>query len=148
MPLDVVFFLAPDDRTAAAARPCGPGRAFDSVTCHGIEPDTAIAEWDLYFATPSPGLPAPAVLHRWAAPKNITPFLNDGIEMYALPKRLTEAMASAGNTGLQELADRWATRLRRLDAMPDDDLLDVLQGVARLAASAASTGGRLYSWSF
>ncbi|MGW6487636.1 hypothetical protein [Streptomyces sp. NPDC055056] len=34
------------------------------------------------------------------------------------------------------------------DDMTDDDLLAVLQDVARLAASAVSTGGGLYSWSW
>jgi hypothetical protein len=32
--------------------------------------------------------------------------------------------------------------------MTDDDLLEVLRGVARLAESAVNTGGGLYSWSF
>lgn len=53
-------------------------------------------------------------------------------------------------TELEELAGRWTTRLRSEDGddMTDDDLLAVLQGVARLAASAVSTRGGLYSWSY
>ncbi|MCX4539144.1 hypothetical protein [Streptomyces sp. NBC_01565] len=46
---DIVFFLAADDETAAAARLRGPGEAFESVTCRFIEPDSAIAEWGKYF---------------------------------------------------------------------------------------------------
>ncbi|MFC7265739.1 hypothetical protein [Streptomyces lutosisoli] len=46
---DIVFFLAADDETAAATRLRGPGEAFEPVTCRFIEPDSAIAEWDMYF---------------------------------------------------------------------------------------------------
>jgi hypothetical protein len=54
---DITFFLAPDDQTAAATRLRGPGRAFDSVACRSIEPDSSIAEWDMYFEAPSAELP-------------------------------------------------------------------------------------------
>ncbi|MCX5096659.1 hypothetical protein OOK36_49715 [Streptomyces sp. NBC_00365] len=76
--------------------------------------------------------------------------MNDGVEVFALPKRLTRALASASSAELDKLAGRWATRLRSEDGddMTDDDLLVVLRGVARLAASAVNTGGGLYSWSF
>ena len=50
---DIVFFLAADDETAAATRLWGPGEAFESETCRFIEPDSAIAEWDMYFEEPS-----------------------------------------------------------------------------------------------
>ncbi|MFJ4094166.1 hypothetical protein ACIPYS_21510 [Kitasatospora sp. NPDC089913] len=46
--------------------------------------------------------------------------------MFVLPQRLTWALADAGSTELEELADRWATR----------------------PVSAVSTGAGLYSWSF
>ena len=76
--------------------------------------------------------------------------MNDGVEVFALPQRLTRALANASSAELEALAGRWATRLRAEDGddMTDDDLLTVLQGVARLAASAVNTGGGLYSWSF
>ncbi|MER6218701.1 hypothetical protein ABT213_32295 [Streptomyces sp. NPDC001674] len=76
--------------------------------------------------------------------------MNDAVEVFALPKRLTRALASASSAELEELAGRWTTRLRSEDGddMTDDDLLAVLQGVARLAASAVNAGGGLYSWSF
>ncbi|MFV2117508.1 hypothetical protein ACE14D_03305 [Streptomyces sp. Act-28] len=146
---DVVFFLAPDDATAAATRLQGPDQAFESVTCRFIEPDSAIAEWDMYFEEPSAEVPPLERLLRWSWPDWVTAPLNDGVEVFALPQRLTRALANAGSTELEALADRWATRLRCADGddVTDDDLLAVLQGVARLAASAVSTGGGLYSWS-
>ncbi|WP_189714212.1 hypothetical protein [Streptomyces phaeofaciens] len=150
MAYDIIFFLAPDDETAAATRLRGPGRAFESVTCRFIEPDSAIAEWDMYFERPSAEVPPVEQLLGWSWPEWVTAPLNDGVEVFALPQRLTLALANAGSTELKELAHRWTTRLRAADGddMTDDDLLAVLQGVARLAASAVSTGGGLYSWSY
>ncbi|MFD9460296.1 hypothetical protein [Streptomyces sp. NPDC060027] len=148
---DIVFFLAPDDKTAAATRRRGPGQAFESVTCRFIEPDSAIAEWDMYFEEPSAEVPQPIEqLLGWSWPEWVTAPLNDGVEVFALPQRLTHALANASSTELEELAVRWTTRLRSEDGdeMTDDDLLAVLQGVARLAANAVRTGGGLYSWSF
>ncbi|MET4922396.1 hypothetical protein P3L51_08540 [Streptomyces sp. PSRA5] len=149
MARDIVFFLAPDDESAAGTRQRGPGKAFDSVTCRFIEPDSAIAEWDTYFEEPSAEIPHFERLHeRW--PEYVTAPLNDGVEVFALPHRLTRALADASPTELAELAGRWTTRLRAADGddMTDDDLLAVLEGVSRLAASAVDTGGGLYSWSF
>ncbi|MFI5671038.1 hypothetical protein [Streptomyces sp. NPDC051704] len=147
---DIVFFLAADDETAAATRLRGPGEAFDSVTCRFIDPDSAIAEWDMYFREPSAEAPPVEQLRGWTWPEWVTAPLNDGIEVFALPKRLTRALANASSTELEELACRWTTRLRSEDGddMTDNDLLAVLQGVARLAASAVNTDGGLYSWSF
>ncbi|WP_327170159.1 hypothetical protein OG471_00820 [Streptomyces sp. NBC_01336] len=147
---DIVFFLAPNDEAAAAMRLRGPGKNFECVTCRFIEPDSAIAEWDMYFEAPSAEVPASEQLLGWAWPEWVTAPLNDGVEVFALPKRLTRALAKASSAELEELARRWTTRLRSEDGddMTDDDLLTVLQGVARLAASAVSTGGDLYSWSF
>ena len=46
MARDIVFFLAPDDRKAATYRR-ETGAAMETVTGCGLEPDTAIAQWDL-----------------------------------------------------------------------------------------------------
>jgi hypothetical protein len=83
-------------------------------------------------------------------PEWVTEPLNDGVEVLALPKKLTRALAKASSAELEELASRWTARLWSEDGdeMTDDDLLAVLQGVARLAESAVNTGGGLYSWSF
>ncbi|KAB1988165.1 hypothetical protein [Streptomyces triticiradicis] len=147
---DIVFFLAPDDKTAAATRLRGPGAAFKSVTCRFVEPDSAIAEWDMYFEEPSAEVPPVERLHGWTWPEWVTAPLNDGVEVFALPERLTRALAGASPAELEELAGRWTARLRSQDGddMTDDDLLEVLRGVARLAESAVDTGGGLYSWSF
>ncbi|MFI1585654.1 hypothetical protein ACWGR4_28830 [Embleya sp. NPDC055664] len=149
MAWDVVFFLAPDDEVAAATQGTGPGRAFESVACRFLEPDSAIAEWDMYFSEPSADIPAPELLHRWWPEWVVGPF-NDGVEVFALPQRLIRALADAGPTELAELAHRWTARIRPTDGddMTDEELLGVVRGVARLAVSAVDTGGGLYSWSF
>ncbi|MFE9425565.1 hypothetical protein ACFYNO_21655 [Kitasatospora sp. NPDC006697] len=148
---DIVFFLAPDDATAATTRLRGPSGAFESVKCRFIEPDTAVAEWDMYFEQPSSEVPPSEQLYAWRPwPEWVTAPLNDGVEVIALPQRLTRALAGASSAELEGLAERWTARLRSEDGddMTDDDLLAVLQGVARLAVSAVETGGGLYSWSF
>lgn len=146
---DIVFFLAPDDESAAATRQQGPGRAYESVTCRFLEPDSAIAEWDMFFEGPSAEIPPIGQLVGWSWPEWVVAPLNDGVEVFALPPRLTRRLADATSTELEELADRWTARLRSADGEePAEDLLAVLQGVSRLAASAVSTGGGLYSWSF
>ena len=83
MARDIVFFIAPRDETAAGTRLRGPGRDFETVTCHFIEPDRAIAEWDMYAEEPSAELP---------------------------PERLTRALASPAE--LEELAGRCPERAR------------------------------------
>ncbi|WP_331743095.1 hypothetical protein OG239_43050 (plasmid) [Streptomyces sp. NBC_00868] len=148
---DIIFFLAPGEETAAATHLRGPGEAFESVTYRFIEPDSAIAEWDMYFEEPTAEAPPLEQLYAWRPwPEWVTAPLNDGVEVFALPQRLTRALANASSAELEELAGRWTTRLWSEDGdeMTDDDLLAVLQGVARLAASAVNTGGGLYSWSF
>ena len=150
MARDIVFFLAPDDETAAATRLRGPGQDFETVACHFIEPDSAIAEWDMYFEEPSAEFPSLERLLGWSWPEWVTAPLNDGVEVFALPKRLTRALANASPAELEELAGRWTARLRAQDGgdMTGDDLVAVLQKVGRLAASAVHTGAGLYSWSF
>lgn len=146
---DIVFFLAPDDESAAATYLTGPGRAFESVTCHFIEPDSSIVEWDMYFEAPSVEISALEQFAGWPWPREVIEPKNDGVEVFALPPRLTWALAGASSADLEELAERWTTRLRIADDdVTDDDLSAVLREVARLAASAVSTGGGLYSWSF
>lgn len=148
---DIFFFLAPGDETATSTHLRGPGEAFESVTCRFIEPDSAIAEWDMYFEEPTAEAPPLEQLYAWRPwPERVTAPLNDGVEVFALPQRLIRALANASSAELEELAGRWTTRLWSEDGeeITDDDLLAVLQGVARLAASAVNTGGGLYSWSF
>ncbi|MDH6130093.1 hypothetical protein [Kitasatospora sp. GP82] len=165
---DIAFFLAPDG-SAASAHLGGPRpHRFASVRGHYFDAYDAVEEWDTYFVGLSQDLPGRGQtfwqrtrcfvglsrdLRRrgqtfWQQARWIVPVSNDGSGMFALPPRLTRALASAGAEELEELAARWAERLRRLDGddMTDDDLLAVMQGVARLATSTVTTGGDLYCW--
>lgn len=148
---ETMFFLAPYDAAAASTYLCGPSRGFAFVSCRWVEPDTAIAEWDMYFVERSAEMPSRERLFGWRPwPEYVTPPLNDGVEIFALPLRLTRALASAGAPELEELANRWTERLRASDGdeMTDDDPAAVLQGVAGLAVDAQHTGGGLYGWSY
>ncbi|MBL7252931.1 hypothetical protein [Paractinoplanes lichenicola] len=150
MARDIVFFLAPDNVTAATTYLRGPGVGLDSVSCRFLEPDTAIAEWDMFFEAPSAEAPTDEQLFRWVWPDYVREPMNDGVEIFAVPARLTRALANASPAELEELAGRWIERLRAADGddMTDDDLPAVLREVARLAKTAMETGGGLYSWSY
>ena|SRR5690606_17106066 len=148
--LDVAFFLAPDDETAARTRPRGPGPEFTKLTCHRFYPDDAVAEWEAYFEGSPAGSPPP--LDRLASedhPRYVAPVVNDGTGVFAVPGGLTRALAGAGPAELGELAGRWAEGLRRAgEDTPDEEPLDILEGVARLAAAVVETGGGLYCWHY
>ncbi|MEU7281671.1 hypothetical protein AB0A69_23290 [Streptomyces sp. NPDC045431] len=151
MPTDIAFFLAPDDKIAAATRPNGPGSGLAAVICHDFDPEEAVVEWQTYFAAPAGHFPLWKQLRAAKWPRYAAPLLNDGIVVFALPKKLTAALAGATPGELRELAARWCEGLRLADGedMTDDDPLTVLEGVARLAATAGGPDGgglRLYCW--
>jgi hypothetical protein len=145
---DVVFFLAPDDETAAATRDRGPGPAFTSVTCHDFEADEAIVQWEMYFEAPARELPPVEQRYRTKWPRDVAPVLNDGIGVFAFSDYLTHALATAAPEALDKLAARWAEQ-HKLDegCALTDNPLQLLKNVAQLAANAAvPEGPRLYCW--
>jgi len=146
----MTFFLAPDDVTAAETRLKGPGPALTALACRDIDPDDAVLEWEMYFEAPSRDLPPLKELYKRPQPRYVAPIYNDGIGVFAVSDRLTTALATATPSELRELAGRWAERLRIADGdeMTDDDPLEVLAGVAQLAATADSGAGslRIYCW--
>ncbi|MPY58201.1 hypothetical protein [Streptomyces spongiae] len=152
MAIDIVFFLAPDDETAAETRPNGPGPALTSVTFHSFDPDDAVVEWELYFEAPCRELPPLEQLYKRDWPRYVAPLLNDGIGVFAVSEKLTSALADAGPSELRELTARWTERLRLAgeDDMTDDDPPAILEGVAQLAATAHSADGclGLYCWHY
>jgi hypothetical protein len=149
---DIAFFLAPDDVAAAETRLHGPGLALTSLTCHHIDADYAVLEWELYFEAPSRDLPTLEQLYKRPGPRYVAPMYNDGIGVFAVSDKLTNALANASPSELRELAARWTERLLIMDGdeMTDDNPLEVLEGVAQLAATADSTAGglRLYCWHY
>ncbi|MFD7459420.1 MULTISPECIES: hypothetical protein [unclassified Streptomyces] len=152
MAIEITFFLAPDDDTAAATRRTGPGRAFTSLDCRDFCPDDAVVEWEACFDAPSEDLPALDRLHAREWPRYVAPIVNDGTGVFAVPEKLTRTLAAAGPDELRACAARWAERLRITDGddMTDDDPPTVLEGVARLARTASDSGGalRLYCWHY
>ncbi|WP_405808643.1 hypothetical protein OG524_01280 [Streptomyces sp. NBC_01520] len=69
----------------------------------------------MYFEEPSADAPTIERLLGWAWPEWVTAPLSDGVEVFALPKRLTRALANGSSAELEELAGRWTTRLRSED---------------------------------
>ncbi|WP_326570374.1 hypothetical protein OIE69_03145 [Actinacidiphila glaucinigra] len=152
MATDIVFFLAPDDKTAARTRLKGPGPALTSLACHDFTADDAVVEWEMYLDAPSAPLPPQHELNKREWPRYVAPVLNDGVGVFALSARLTSALATATPALLRGLAARWTERLRLEDGddMTDDDLLTVLKGIAGLAAAAEASRGNLglYCWHY
>ncbi|SNS96829.1 hypothetical protein [Actinacidiphila glaucinigra] len=150
MAADIVFFLAPDDETAARTRLKGPGPALTSVVCHDVTADDAVVEWEMYMDAPSTRLPPQHELNKRDWPRYVAPILNDGVGVFVLSARLTSALANATPALLEGLAARWTARLRLEDGddMTDDDLPTVLKGIAELAAAADASRGALglYCW--
>jgi hypothetical protein len=150
--IEIAFFLAPDDESAAATRASGPGGGHETFGCGDFYPDDAVLEWEAYFDAPAGGLPPLDRLHARPWPRYVAPVVNDGTGVFAVSARLTRALATAGPDQLRACAARWAERLRLTDAddLPEDDPLTVVTGVARLAATADGSGGalRLYCWHF
>ncbi|MDX2704044.1 hypothetical protein PV350_14400 [Streptomyces sp. PA03-6a] len=152
MSMDIVFFLAPDDETAAKTRLKGPGPAFTSLTCHDFSADDAVVEWEMYCDAPSSHLPPQHELNKRDWPHYVAPVLNDGVGVFAFSAKLPSALANATSSQLRELATRWAERLRLEDGddMTDDDPLVVLMSTAELATTVDGAGGALglYCWHY
>ncbi|MFE2352048.1 hypothetical protein [Kitasatospora cineracea] len=142
MSTDVAFFLAPDDRTAAGAHRGGPQGRFAAVAGRHFDAEDAVDEWDAFFVGPA------SEQLFWQRTDWIVPVTHDGSGTFALPPRLTRALAGAGAEELEDLADGWSERLRQEDGedMTDDDLLALLRAVAGLATRTGPAGGNLYCW--
>lgn len=104
----------------------------------------------MYLEAPSRGLPALSELYQRSQPRYVAPIFNDGIGVFAVSDQLLSTLANATPGDLSELAGRWAERLQIADGddMTDDNLLEVLEGIAQLAVTAKNSteGLRLYCW--
>ena len=143
---DVVFFLAPDDETAAATRNSGPGRALRSLAFRFFDPDDAVVAWERYFEAPGQPLSGYDWMtdHTW--PRYVAEMLNDGVAVLVVPDELVAELAAAEPEQLRGVAARWGNWLHEQDehGLSRDDHLEVVRGVAELAAAAGEF--RLYCW--
>jgi hypothetical protein len=146
--VNITFFLAPNDKIAAATRTMGPWRGTPSVVCRDFYPDDAVMAWQAYFDDPSGSVLFG--LGRSARPRYVAPIVNDGTGVFILSERLTGALAGAAPDRLRDLAERWAEQLRLEEGedMTEDDPLTVLEGVAQLARTSARAGDgtAVYCW--
>ncbi|MGX1806304.1 hypothetical protein ACWIGI_11365 [Nocardia sp. NPDC055321] len=142
----IAFFVAPDDRTAAAIRSRGPGTDFPVFECHDFDADDAVVEWELYFeASAAEPIPLEQYYQRpW--PIWVAEIVNDGTGVFVLPGSLTANFAVAGSEDLGSVARLWTARLRQTGGgdLPAESPLSIVRGVARLAAVAVGAGERVY----
>lgn len=143
--MEIEYFVAPDDRAAAATRDTGPGGAFASHAYTGYYPDDAAALWESHLtgdpdAEPDHGL----------TPRSLAPVTCDACQVFALSPALQGALAVATPAQLRGLAARWVAVEAADDGCPPisrDAAEAVLTTVARLAREAAAPGtGSVYCW--
>lgn len=142
-----MFFLAPDDESAARTRSSHPGRtSFAGVECDHFDPDDAVVDWTVFFENPERALIGVErrTLGKW--PRYVADFRNDGVGVFVMPAELVTALAAAEPDELRRLASYWRQRLVEQDSheLTTEAQLAVVDGVARLARSA--TGFGLYCW--
>ncbi|MGW8883882.1 hypothetical protein [Streptomyces sp. NPDC055749] len=150
MAADIVFFLAPDADTAAATYLMGPGPELASSASQSFDPDDAVMEWEVFLGAPSRKA---SFLDRFRRrndrPVYVEPICNDGVGVFAVPENTVGLLAAADPTTLRGLAAHW-TRMLRSDGetyLSDDELLKVVQDVARLATrTGEDIGPKLYCW--
>ncbi|WP_392957601.1 hypothetical protein [Streptomyces sp. LN245] len=97
--MDVEFFLAPTNRSAATVRSTGPGRAFESLVYECFYPDDAVLEWESRLT----GVTVER-LRRRGEPRAVASMRNDGYEVFALSEQLRTALASVGKDALHGVA--------------------------------------------
>ncbi|MGW4379865.1 hypothetical protein [Kitasatospora sp. NPDC004531] len=129
------FFAAPNDAAAGEAQLVGPAKAFASVSFGGFDPEEAVVEWEELLTGNSAGEP------RVVADQDD----DGGCFVFALPPRLTAALADAEPVALRSAATAW-TRLRAADGESIDAAVAtaILEDLAALATGAGQFGHRLY----
>jgi hypothetical protein len=111
---------------------------FASVLSDGwFYPDEAVIEWEQYVDSPE--------TDRSGLPRYVAAILNDGCGVFAMSGGLTSALAGAEPGTLRCLATRWAERLiGDGEDVAVDQVVPLLQELARLAATVAGQVGGLY----
>lgn len=138
----IEFFMAPDDRRAAAVRNQGPAPAYATVSGSYFTADETVVAWESSLT----GRPVDEV---WAGggPRVVAPWLNDGSAVFALSDALTIHLAHAGPARLRTLVAEWSSEvIRDGDELDPDMARRVVEGVAGLAREAAHTGRPVYCW--
>ncbi|WP_285637673.1 hypothetical protein [Lentzea sp. NBRC 102530] len=144
MPRDIVFFLAPDDESAAATRDRHPTPEFQGLEFHNFDPDMAVVEWARHLEAPGRPFTGDEQKTRGEWPRYVAEYRNDGIGVFVMPDKLRAALANATRDELLGVAQRWGEFLVEID---EDELtagerLEVVHGVATLAEDELG----LYCW--
>ncbi|MFG2692098.1 hypothetical protein [Kitasatospora sp. NPDC048407] len=139
----ITFFTAPDD-TSAAALPTGPGRAFESVSFGGFDPEEAAVEWEHLLTGADPEELLDVDEPRTVADQNDD---DSGCLVFALSPRLSTALATAEPATLRSAATAW-THLRAEDGehIGADIASAIMDDLAALATSARNENHAIYCW--
>ncbi|MFF0387244.1 hypothetical protein ACFYS8_00960 [Kitasatospora sp. NPDC004615] len=144
MSILITFFTAPDDTSAAAVLPTGPGRAFESVSFGGFDPEEAAVEWEHLLTGADPEELLDADEPRTVADHGDG---DSGCLVFALSPRLSTALATAEPATLRSAATAW-THLRAEDGERiDADIASaIMDDLAALATTAAGENHGVYCW--
>jgi hypothetical protein len=140
----VEFFIAPDDRSAAAVLDGGPGRVFESVEDYGnFMPFEAMVEWESILTGRSE-----EELLEAGEPRDVADHGPDGgCMVFAASSVLQDGLAGLDQAGLSEMCARWI-QLRQEDGEDwDTELVNNMFGdLADLARTANRQALTLYCW--
>ncbi|GAA1031327.1 hypothetical protein GCM10009557_26340 [Virgisporangium ochraceum] len=138
----IEFFVASDDRVAAAVQYRGPASAFPTVSGSFFYAEDAVLAWESSFTGRSV-----KELSAGGKPRMVAPWVNDGSGVFVLSDELTAHLLRAGRARLQALATEWSTAVvRDGDDLDVDEALRVVVGVTALARAAAESGQLVYCW--
>ena len=131
-----MFFVAPDDATAAGVADRGPGPAFASATYGNFDVWSTLEELENVLTGRDPAEGGPEVVSG-----------DDEPLVLGVPAALTTALAQAGRETLASAAERWVAL--RADDGEDVDVelaYEIVGELAALSATAERSGQSLYCW--
>ncbi|MGW3327472.1 hypothetical protein [Streptomyces virginiae] len=138
----ITFFTAPDDTSAAATLPSGPGRAQESLSFGNFDPEEAVVEWECLLT--GGGF---TDLVDAGEPRLVAGQDDDGCVVFALSPRLSAALADAERSRLQDVATSWAARRAEDGEAIDTDTAAAIVGdLADLVSRARRQGRAVYCW--
>ncbi|MES5817565.1 hypothetical protein [Streptomyces sp. RG80] len=133
MSVEVDFFAAPDDETAARALRTGPEAAHESLSMGNFDVEEAVVEWECLLTGGDF-----ADLVAAGEPRTVAED-DSGCLVFALSARLCAALAGAGASRLRDLAVAWVA-LRA----EDGEMIDagIAHGIVGDLAALVGGAGR------
>ncbi|WKD36639.1 hypothetical protein [Streptomyces xanthophaeus] len=142
MSIIVKFFVAPDDTTAALVLQTGPGRACESLSFGGFDPEEAVVEWECLLT--GAGFEE---LVEAGEPRIVAGLDDGGCVVFAISPGLSVALADAALSGLRDVAASWVQLRAEEGEIIDAETADSIVGdLAALVRGARRQGQGVYCW--